>query len=201
MEVMPIERSGPPNDELTPILAAACAGDEDAWRQLVARFWRRVYALVRSRCGKNDLAEEITQSVFVTVATKLRDGGYQEQGRFESWVMLIAMNRLRDELRRQKRQATPTDPIELTGATSADDDRLGQAEDLNALRNALAQLPEPDREIIELRHHAQMSFKQIAETLDEPVGTLLARHHRALRKLRSLIEEATEPRTATGTDA
>lgn len=198
---MPIERSGPPNDELTPILAAACAGDEDAWRQLVDRFWRRVYALVRSRCGKSDLAEEIAQSVFVTVATKLRDGGYQEQGRFESWIMLIAMNRLRDELRRQKRQAVPTNPSELTGATSADEDRLGQAEDLTALRAALAQLPDPDREIIELRHHAQMSFKHIAETLDEPVGTLLARHHRALKKLRTIIEEATELRTAAETDA
>jgi len=190
MEVMPIERSGPPPDELSPILEAACAGDEAAWRTLVERFWRRVYALVRSRCGQSELAEEVTQSVFVTVATKLRDGGYQEQGRFESWLFLIAMNRLRDELRRQRRQATPTDPGNLGAIAGGrlDEQQHELADELAALRAAVARLAEPDREIIELRHHAGLSFKQIAQTLDEPIGTLLARHHRALRKLRSLME-------------
>lgn len=191
---MPIERSGPPNDELAPILAAACDGDEDAWKTLVERFWRRVYALVRSRCGKSDLAEEITQSVFVTVATTLRDGGYQERGRFESWLFLVAMNRLRDELRRQRRQAAPTDPATMVGISGDDrhEHRDDQSEELEALRAAVARLAEPDREIIELRHHAGLSFKQIAQTLDEPIGTLLARHHRALKKLRSMMEETGE---------
>ena len=201
MEVMPIERSGPPIDELVPILAAACDGDEDAWRTLVERFWRRVYALVRSRCGRSELAEEITQSVFVTVATTLRDGGYQERGRFESWLFLVAMNRLRDELRRQRRQAAPTDPATLTGISGvdADADRGDRSEEIDALRAAVARLADPDREIIELRHHAGLSFKQIAQTLDEPIGTLLARHHRALKKLRSLMEaEAPAHEALTG---
>lgn len=190
MEVMPIERSGPPPDELSPILARACAGDESAWRILVERYWRRVYALVRSRCGRSDLAEEVTQSVFVTVATKLRDGGYQEEGRFEPWLFLVAMNRLRDEIRRQRRQATPTDPASLSGAVQnpADDPAGEHQDELDALRAAVAQLGEQDREIIELRHHAGLSFKQIAAMQGEPIGTLLARHHRALKKLRSLME-------------
>jgi DNA-directed RNA polymerase specialized sigma24 family protein len=50
------------------------------------------------------------------------------------------------------------------------------------------QLADADREIIELRHHGQMSFAQLAEMLGEPIGTLLARHHRALAKLKSLME-------------
>ena len=45
----------------------------------------------------------------------------------------------------------------------------------------MARLHDADREVIELRHHGGLSFKQIAELLDEPLGTLLARHHRALR--------------------
>jgi len=200
MEVMPIQRSEPPPDELAPILAAAGDGDEDAWRTLVERFWRRVYALVRSRCGRSDLAEEITQSVFVTCATKLRDGGYQERGRFESWLFLVAMNRLRDELRRERRQAAPSDPTAFSGVSAG---RSGEqdgenAEQLEALRIAVAQLPEADREIIELRHHAQMSFKLIAQTLGEPIGTLLARHHRALKKLRSLMENEQDPAGCPG---
>jgi RNA polymerase sigma-70 factor (ECF subfamily) len=48
-------------------------------------------------------------------------------------------------------------------------------------------LSESDREVIELRHHAGLSFKQIAELVNEPLGTLLARHHRALRKLKAAM--------------
>ena len=60
---------------------------------------------------------------------------------------------------------------------------------LARLRIAMNELPEADREIIELRHHGGMSFKQMSELLEEPLGTLLARHHRALRKLKQLMGE------------
>jgi RNA polymerase sigma-70 factor (ECF subfamily) len=59
---------------------------------------------------------------------------------------------------------------------------------LARLRRAMDQLSDADREIVELRHHGGMSFKQMADMLGEPVGTLLARHHRALRKLRDVME-------------
>ena len=70
--------------------------------------------------------------------------------------------------------------------------RLDEAADerpamLDALRSALSGLEDADREVIELRHHAGMSFKQIADLLEEPIGTLLARHHRALRKLKDIM--------------
>jgi RNA polymerase sigma-70 factor (ECF subfamily) len=54
----------------------------------------------------------------------------------------------------------------------------------------MAELNEEDREVIELRHHGGMSFKEMAEMLGEPMGTLLARHHRALHKLRRVLEQA-----------
>ena len=54
---------------------------------------------------------------------------------------------------------------------------------------AMARLPEADREIIELRHTGELSFKQLSDYYDEPVGTLLARHHRALKKLRAILED------------
>jgi RNA polymerase sigma-70 factor (ECF subfamily) len=60
-------------------------------------------------------------------------------------------------------------------------------------------LTDTDRDVIELRHHGGLSFKQIAELLDEPLGTLLARHHRALRKLRETMERMAQPsRPAAG---
>ncbi|HRQ73066.1 MAG TPA: sigma-70 family RNA polymerase sigma factor [Phycisphaerales bacterium] len=181
----------PDDGRLADVLAAASRGEADAWREIVDLYARRVFALVHSKCRRPDLAEEVTQSVFVTVAGKLSRGGYTERGRFESWLFRVAMNRARDEMRRLARQATPTDPATVAAAldrVSENGVRTRDEASLDALREAMSGLSEPDREVIELRHHGGLSFKQIADLLGEPMGTLLARHHRALRKLRSMIE-------------
>lgn len=198
----------PPNESMTPdlpqLLLAAGEGDERAWRSIIDLYARRIYALAKSRLGasRHDLAEEITQSVFVTVASKLgkqnAEGvlGYTEQGRFESWLFRVAMNRIRDEVRRVKRHAETMDPetmaASMQAAPIADQDS-DLPENLRSLRNAMGQLSDADREIVELRHHAGLSFKQMAELLSEPIGTLLARHHRALKKLKEIMSGPHEP--------
>ncbi|MBX3377489.1 MAG: sigma-70 family RNA polymerase sigma factor [Phycisphaeraceae bacterium] len=180
-------------DEVAGLLAAASAGDEAAWRDIIARYSKRVFALAKSRCQRTDLAEEVTQSVFATVAMKLGSGGYSERGRFESWLFRVAMNRIRDEMRRLKRHADPTDPAVLGGSRAAPESGVGVDEaTLAKLRVAMEQLPDADREIVELRHHGQMSFREMSEMLGEPLGTLLARHHRALKKLKQLMGEEGE---------
>ncbi len=160
--------------------------------------------MARSRLHDDNLAEEITQSVFVTVATKLTQqgdstsaGGYSEQGRFEPWLFRITMNRVRDLCRKRSRHAVPTAPEHLNSIGHDEPDvHLAREHTLaqsDRLRLAMGQLSERDREIIELRHHGQLSFKQIAEINGDPIGTLLARHHRALKKLRDLMEPDTNP--------
>lgn len=178
-------------DDLAKLLEAASRGDEASWRELVARYARRVFALARSRCRDADMAEEITQSVFATVAQKISGGLYLEQGRFESWLFRIAMNRLRDNARRARTRPASQEPEaldrhEARGPAGPE----APAEALEDLRAAMLRLPDADREVIELRHHGGLSFKQIADLLEEPLGTLLARHHRALRKLKELMEPA-----------
>jgi len=78
-----------------------------------------VFAMARSRVRDDDMAEEITQSVFATIATKLTRDGYDERGRFESWLFRITMNRVRDEFRRLKRHAATTDPCVLAESGAA----------------------------------------------------------------------------------
>lgn len=174
--------------DLPDLLARSARGDEQAWRDLIGLYSRRVFAMAKSRCRRDDLAEEITQSVFATVATKVPSGGYTEQGRFESWLFRVTMNRVRDEARRQARHAVPTDPASFSDRPAGAAHHPAEATDITALRHALDELTEADRTIVELRHQGGLSFKQIAETLDEPMGTVLARHHRALRKLKEIIE-------------
>ena len=215
--------------QLAALVQRAADGDASAWRDLVERYSRRVVGLIFRQCGDRDLAEEITQAAFVkvlqamtpaqpTTPTQPPAAGYAERGRFEPWLFRVAMNLLRDEMRRRKRQARPMDmtPGAGAGATASTEDgasawaavesgrdrivrgspsqppqpleTLSQREQLTILRRAVAQLGEADAQIIHLRHTAGLSFPQIAETLDQPLGTVLARGHRALKKLRKIME-------------
>jgi RNA polymerase sigma-70 factor, ECF subfamily len=186
--------------DLAPILEAAARGSGAAWEQVVSLYARRVFALAQSRCRNHDVAEEITQSVLATLAAKLGGGEYQEQGRFESWLFRMAMNRVRDHVRREKRRPVELEVLDQDGTGPEIRERTQQASidtaELDRLRMAMERLSEADREIVELRHHGQMNFKDMADLLDEPMGTLLARHHRALRKLKELMEAETEDRAA-----
>lgn len=185
----------PESEQLAGLVERASRGDEDAWQAIVERCAPRMHAILRAQCRDEDLAEEIVQSTFCTVVRMLPS--YEEAGRFESWLMRIAMNRLRDEMRRRGRQAVPTEEGVLVGLAGGRDDEAefdrGRAD---RLRQALDRLSDADREIIHLRHVGGLGFKQIAEALDTPIGTLLARHHRALRKLRGLLEGLDEPEEA-----
>lgn len=200
--------------DLAQTLRAASSGDPAAWRGLVTAYSGRVFGLLLKQCGDRELAEELTQVTFVKLVDQIgakegSAGGYVEQGRFEPWLFRIAMNKLRDEMRRRKRQARPMDmspaPAPASGngrdgaekshrdfAASADPGGLGEdpaeilsrAEQVDRLKQVIESLPEADREILHLRHTAGLSFAQIAETLDQPLGTVLARGHRALGKLK-----------------
>ena len=191
------------------VLRQAAAGDAVAWRQLVQWYSTRVFALLVRQCRDRELAEEITQATFVQVVAHI--DRYRELGKFEPWLFRIAMNRLRDELRRRKRQAQPMDMSEsrddaATGQVgwSGEDqltemrrggqpegpvDLVSQGEEIEILKQAVAELNEADREILYLRHTAGLSFAEIAQSLGQPLGTVLARGHRALGKLRKMLEE------------
>jgi RNA polymerase sigma-70 factor (ECF subfamily) len=179
----------PDSRALQSLLRRAARGDSVAWRAIVAEFAPRLYGLLRAHCHDGELAEEIAQSTFCTLAAKI--GDYVESGKFESWLFRIAMNRLRDEMRRRARHARSMEDEPLQAVPTRPDRRGGvEAVEIHQrLERAMQRLNESDREIIELRHTGGMSFKELSDYYSEPVGTLLARHHRALKKLRAILEE------------
>ncbi|HZW06314.1 MAG TPA: sigma-70 family RNA polymerase sigma factor, partial [Phycisphaerales bacterium] len=111
------------------------------------------------------------------------------------WLFRVAVNRIRDHVRASQRAATATDDDLLDARAGAAvgtgaDGRASVADSaLAELRRALSALGDADRQVIELRHHAGLSFAAMADLLDEPLGTLLARHHRALKKLRDMMSD------------
>ncbi len=171
--------------DLADLVAEAAAGDGQAWSELIERYARRVYALAKSRLRDPDQAEEVSQAVFASVFQHVSTGRYTERGQFEPWLFRIAMNRIRDHVRRSSRG--PRMVGEFAAPVASAPASPLHAEDVNELRRAIESLSDADQEIIGLRHQAGMEFKAIAEVLNEPVGTLLARHHRALHKLRDLL--------------
>jgi RNA polymerase sigma-70 factor (ECF subfamily) len=198
-----IQGKEPTDDDidLTPTLRAARAGDPLAWKFLVERYSKRIFGLVFARCQSAEIGEEITQSVFTTIAAKVLGGEYNDDGRFEAWIFRIAINRLRDRMRRERNRPDAPSGDALEQVASAKATKRPDGEDHRMLRMALEKLSESDREVVLLRHHGGMSFKQISELLDEPMGTLLARHHRALRKLKELMESESESNERTRPDA
>ncbi len=211
------------------LLARAAAGQVEAWDELVACYTPRVYGLLLRQCRDPSLAEELTQITFVKLVETLVPAPqhpgqdqievsppavYTEQGQFEAYLFRMAMNKLRDEMRRRKRQAIPTDmspgALRLSKPNAAGDpaatsghasgtpplsplDALEHAEHLQRLRAAVDALPDADREVLHLRHTAGLSFAQIAQSLDQPLGTVLARAHRAVNKLRHAFPEVQSP--------
>ncbi|MEM7627050.1 MAG: sigma-70 family RNA polymerase sigma factor [Planctomycetota bacterium] len=199
--------------ELAQTLRDAASGDAGAWTRLVTAYSGRVFGLLVKQCGDRELAEELAQATFVKVVEKLTEaqtsgapGAYEERGRFESWLFRIAMNKLRDEARRKKRQARTMDMspgadreegssamgsmAATAGAGGLGEnpvELLSRGEQVQRMQACIETLPEADREVLYLRHTAGLSFAQIAETLEQPLGTVLARGHRALGKLKKMM--------------
>ena len=179
------------------LLSRCQAGDKAAWDQLVDAYWQRLFGYALRATGKAELAQDLVQETFLRIVQRL--GKYDDQGKFEAWLFRILVNLVRDHGRSLSRHPTQSTVIEadgeriemtdeLAGKVPAPFDPLHHREEVDALQVALRKLPEGDRQILMLRHFADMPFKDIARTLNCPIGTVLARAHRALGKLRGLME-------------
>jgi RNA polymerase sigma-70 factor, ECF subfamily len=179
------------------LLTRCQAGDKAAWDILVDAYWQRLYGYALRATGKTELAQDLVQETFLRIVQRL--GSYDDQGKFEAWLFRILVNLVRDHGRSLSRHPTQSTVIESDGQrVELTDEIAGKGpkpfepihdrEDVDALQAALRKLPEGDRQILLLRHFADMPFKDIARTLNCPIGTVLARAHRALGKLRILME-------------
>lgn len=187
------------------LLARCQAGDRAAWDVLVDAYWQRLFGYALRATNNAELAQDLVQETFLRIVQRL--GRYDDQGKFEAWLFRILVNLVRDHGRSLSRHPTQSTVIEsdgqrieltdeLSGKVPPPFDPLHLQEDVVALQMALRMLPEGDRQILLLRHFADMPFKDIARTLNCPIGTVLARAHRALEKLRGFMEighEQAEP--------
>ncbi len=184
-------------DELAPTIHRAQQGDASAFEELVDAFSARLYGFLFRLTGSRSVAEELVQEVFLRVVRTI--GRYQHEGRFKAWIFRIAANLARDRVRRLTRRPRIVSLSGADGDGQGLEDSLGDtthvspehdmalADDVDRLQQAFSRLPEAEREVLLLRHYSDMSFAQIAESMGTPLGTALARSHRALGKLREMM--------------
>ena len=197
------ERSlGPPVVTGESALARAAAkGDRKAFGKLVDVHKRAVYGLcfrlLRHPEESRDAAQETFARAFAALST------YDSGQPFAPWVLRIARNHCLDVLRRRlpeaqqvELDAEPEDgaPRELADpAAERGDEALERRQLAGALEAAVAALPQNYREVVHLFHVEHLSYKEIAATLDVPIGTVMTWLHRARAKLKaSLLEAGTE---------
>lgn len=184
----------PPNDKRADaeLVAAARRGDNDAFGALVVRHQDRVYNIVLKYVGNAAAAEDVSQRVFINAFTRLKD--FQDKAQFTTWVYRIAFNESITYMRYEGRRRAVSiysgdnDGLIAEPAIDADPASTGEHEDRRALlQAALAQIDPEDRKILLLRELEEMSYEQIAEVLEVPVGTVRSRLHRAREALRDIL--------------
>ena len=169
------------------------APDPGLEQQLVA-FAPRVYGLLVRITGQTDVAEDLMQEALLRAFRSLDT--YRSEGKFRAWIFRIAVNLARDWIRRHPREPATglDDGSEASAAMPTDtapgpEARLARSEQTRRVEAALVRLPAADREVLLLRYYGDLPFKEIARITGEPLGTVLARSHRALKKLGECLPE------------
>ena len=168
-------------------------GQAEALEALVLRHKDKLYTSILFLVKDKYLAEDIFQEVFIRVIDTMRGGRYTEEGKFLPWAMRIAHNLCVDHFRKVKR--TPTirtgddkDIFEvLNFSEDSAETTMMRRQSHDRVREMLNKLPEDQREVIILRHFADMSFKEIAAATDCSINTALGRMRYGLINLRKLM--------------
>jgi len=168
------------------LIDRSAAGDQDAFRQLVLRYHRLVINVAYRALGEMSQAEDVAQEVFLKVYRHLPS--YRHEKPFVHWLHRVAANAVTDSLRRTH-SVLSLDALEQAPAASeADPQDVAARDDVRrAVRHAIANLPPHYRDTISLQVFHELSYEEIAQTLDIPLGTVMSRLNAAKRLLRNQL--------------
>jgi RNA polymerase sigma factor (sigma-70 family) len=155
----------------------------DEFEQLYAEHAKGLLGFLAYRTGDRALAEDLLADTFERVLTARR-GFDRRRGSRKAWVYSIALNRLRDHIRRQDAERRA---VERSSPVTVPDDALEAVGLRGDVMAALARLSDDEREAVALRYGADLTVPEVARLIGEPLTTIEGRVYRALRKLRDLL--------------
>lgn len=170
-------------------------GESNAMNTLISRYKDKIFTSIYLLVKDRYLAEDIFQDVFIRIIDTLRSGRYTDEGKFLPWAMRIAHNLCVDHFRKIKRNPTiktsdDRDIFEVLNFSEAGvDSRIMNEQTSDKVRRMIDLLPEDQREVIILRHYADLSFKEIADLTNCSINTALGRMRYGLLNLRKMMTE------------
>ena len=179
----------------TDLIRSFQEGNQQALETLINRHKEKIFSSIFFLVKDKYLAEDLFQEVFIKVIDTLRTNRYNEEGKFLQWALRISHNLCVDHFRKVKRtkiiySGDDKDIFEVININSESaDNKLVQGQSHDKIRSMLEQLPEEQREVIVLRHYADMSFKEIAGITYTSINTALGRMRYGLINLRKMMIE------------
>lgn len=180
------------------------AGDEDVYNELVHRYERELFRYLARYTGDSSMAEDVFQNTFLQV--HLKRGLYEDGRPFRPWLYAIATHQAVDALRKAGRRPTVSldqrlaaSPREADAGSLLDmlvnDDAgplagLQDRERQEWVRESVGKLPDALRQTLILAYHQDLKYREIADALKIPVGTVKSRLHAALAKLQQMAKAA-----------
>lgn len=181
------------SDPDAPLVAAARDGDARAFDALVYRYQARLTQFVRARLDSVIECEDVAQDIFVTAWHELPN--FKGRSRFKTWLYGIALNRCAEAARKHMRLkrllGDPGDSLGEWPESSAlvdPDDWPASLIERAVIRQWVAGLPEPERQILELYYYTDLNLREISELLELNLSTLKYRFYQAHRRLRENME-------------
>ena len=171
-------------------------GENTAFDVLLQRHQNRMFSYIYNIVKDKDLADDLFQETFVKAIVTINQGRYTENGKFPAWITRIAHNLIIDYYRQEKAQAQlscDNDDINILNRKELSEETIEDAivrrQILSDVKLLVQELPESQKEVLEMRYYMDMSFKEIAEATGVSINTALGRMRYAILNLRKIAEE------------
>ncbi len=170
-------------------------GNTDALSTLISRYKEKIYTSIYMLVKDKYLAEDLFQDVFIRIIDTLNSGRYTDEGKFLPWALRISHNMCVDHFRKVKRSPTiktsdDRDIFEVLNFSEASaEEKIMQNQSHDKIRKMIDLLPEDQREVIIMRHYADLSFKEIADLTKCSINTALGRMRYGLMNMRKMMTE------------
>lgn len=177
------------------LILAYLDGNDRAFEVLLNRHRDKIYTSIYLFVKDRDLAEDIFQDVFIKIIKTLRNGKYNHEGKFLQWAMRISYNMCVDHFRKNKRKTkvSATETFDIFDVLESPEDNketsIIKSQLHKKVRELVDKLPEEQREVVILRHYADMSFKEISQLTRVSINTALGRMRYALINMRKMVDE------------